>query len=91
MSKSIVPLSAGIVLTLKETASYVGGVNLDTVISAAIWSFARQDRVVQATILREFWYSGIMTREVKTKKSLLRRVYELGKRLYAQVCPSAPR
>jgi hypothetical protein len=91
MGKPIVPLPVGIARTLQETMSHLGEGNLETLISAAIWSFTRQDNGVKAAILRECWYSRINAREVKRKQSLLRRVYELGKHLYAQICPRAPR
>lgn len=85
MAKRVVPLPPGVQGTLKETASRMGPIDLDTLIAAAVWAFARLDRDIKAAILREFWYSGISVEPVPRKQSFLRSAYELGKHLVAQI------
>jgi hypothetical protein len=91
MSKRVVRLPPDLVPALRVTASYLNEVDLDTLIAAAVWSFAQQDPGIKAAIVREFWYSGINRAPVKRKKSLLGRFYALGKHLYAQVCSCTAR
>ena len=89
MSKQVVHLPPGILPTLHETASHTEGLDIETLISAAIWSFAQQNPAIRTAIISGFWYGEISEWQAKQKNSsLLGRIYELGKHLYAQICES---
>jgi hypothetical protein len=43
---------------LQETADRLGGVDFDTVVTAASWAFCMQGEALRQHLVAEFWYSG---------------------------------
>ena len=48
----------GIVTALHETAARLGGLDLDVVVTAAVWAYSRQDAADRRGLITEFWYRG---------------------------------
>ena len=45
-------------LALQETADCLGGVEFDTVVTAASWAFCRQGEAARRYIVADFWCRG---------------------------------
>ena len=45
-------------LALQETADCLGGVEFDTVVTAASWAFCRQGEAARRYIVADFWFRG---------------------------------
>jgi hypothetical protein len=93
-TQRIARVPAVVKAALQETADDLGGVELDTVATAAIWAFCIQGDAARREIVADFWYRGHAELEApeahRRHNSLKEKVHALAAYCYAALCRCLP-
>jgi len=90
MKKQILPRVPTIVTTaLQETASHLGGLGVEVVITAATWAFCKQDTMTRRWIVEDLWFKGLSELEASRVdhryKTFKEKIYALPSYCYTGI------